>query len=288
MSLVDLDPIYFADDSWTVRFNSWIQGHSRTDTFAAANAAAVDVISRRRDLGLRMAVNIPAHGLLLFLRDRRYKNAYEGAAAAGDQAMPSPTRRSVDAALFPAPLRPGDYYFGATVLGGTGVRYYGDYCLVLKEDPAIIPDDTQVLDRNSYDMVFAPLADREPLADIAARLRGQWARDLLAMVKMKILPALGITPRLATAGVASETLLHDESFVEVHKRGSFGPSEIHEVREAAADAAVEADIVGRRDRGHPLSVEEIIWVQRRHEADRELAALGLRARIVVSAGRTPR
>ena len=108
------------------------------------------------------------------------------------------------------------------------------------------------------------------------------------MVKMKILPALGITPRLATAGVASEALLYDESFDEVHKHGSFTPSDIHEIREAAADAAVEADIVGRRERGHPLSVEEIIWVQRRHEADRKLASLGLRSRIVVSAGRTPR
>jgi hypothetical protein len=286
--LVDLDPIYFAVDSWTSRFNNWIQGHSKTDQFAIANAAAVDVISRRRDLGLRMAVNIPAHGLLLFLRDRHYKNAYERVADAGDQAAPSATRRGVDDALFPAPLKPRDHYFGATVLGGTGVRYYGDYCIVLKEDSAIIPDQTQVIDRNSYDMMFAPLVGREPLPVIAQRLRGGWATDLLAIVKMKILPALGITPRLATAGVASETLLHDESFVEVHKHGSFTPSDVHEVREAAADAAVEADIVGRRERGHLLSVEEIIWVQRRHQADLKLASLGLRARIVVSAGRTPR
>ena len=102
--LVDLDPIYFADDSWTSRFNNWIQGHSQTDRFAGANAAAVEVISRRRDLGLRMAINIPAYGLLLFLRDQHYKNAYERFAEAGDQAAPSLTRRSVDDALFPAPL----------------------------------------------------------------------------------------------------------------------------------------------------------------------------------------
>lgn len=286
--LVDLDPIYFAVGSWTSRFTNWLQQHSKADTFADANATAVDVISARRDLGLRMAVNIPAHALLLFLRDKRYKNAYERSAEAGDPSSPSPTRQIVDDALFPAPLQPRDYYFGATVLGGTGVRYYGDYCIVMKEDSQTIPEDTQVLDRNSYDMVFAPLKDREPLPDIARRLRGQWAQDLLAMVKMKILPALGVAPRLATAGVASETLLHDESFVEVHKLWSFGPSDVHEIREAAADAAVEADIEGRRERGHPLSPEEIIWVQRRHEVDRELAAIGLRARIIVSAGRTPR
>ena len=286
--LVDLDPIYFAIGSWTTRFTNWLHQHSQADTFAGANATAVDVISGRRDLGLRMAVNIPAHALLLFLRDKHYKNAYERLAEAGDSSGPSPTRQSVDDALFPVPLQPRDHYFGATVLGGTGVRYYGDYCIVMKEDSQTIPDNTQVLDRNSYDMVFPPLAGREPLPDIAQRLRGQWAHDLLAMVKMKILPALGVAPRLATAGVASETLLHDESFVEVHKLGSFGPSDVHEIREAAADAAVEADIVGRRERGHPLSPEEIIWVQRRHEVDRELAAVGLRARIIVSAGRTPR
>jgi hypothetical protein len=286
--LVDLDPVYFGAGSWTDRFERWIRQHSATDTFAGANAAAVEVISKRRDLGLRMAINIPAHGLLLFLRDAHYKNAYERSADAGDQAAPSPTRRRVDTALFPAPLRPEDHYFGAAVLGGTGVRYYGDYCLILKDDPTIIPNNTQVLDRNSYDMVLAPLEGREPLADIVNRLRGEWASDLLPMVKIKILPALGIAPRLATAGVASEALLHDESFVEVHKRQSFGPSDVHEVREAAADAAVEADLVGRRDRGHPLSVEESIWVQRRHQVDRELAAHNLRARIIVSAGRTPR
>jgi len=287
-SLVNLDPIYFATASWASRFTDWIRQHAGTDTFADANAAALDVISSRPDIGLRMAVNIPAHALLLFLRDGRYKNAYEQPTEAGEPTSPSPTRQRVDAALFPPPLEPDKHYFGATVLGGTGVRYYGDYCLVLKEDEKILPKDTQVLDRNSYDMVFPPLDGCEPLPDIAQRLRGEWGSDLLPMVKMKILPALGVAPRLATAGVASETLLHDESFVEVHKQGSFGPTEIHEVREAAADAAVEADIVGRRERGHPVSVEETFWVQRRHEVDRELAARGIRARIIVSAGRTPR
>ena len=286
--LVDLDSIYFAVESWTSRFNKWIREQSRTDPFAEANSAAVDVIARRRDLGLRMAINVPAHGLLLFLRDARYKNAYERVSDAGDTAGPSATRRKVDGALFPAPLEPREHYFGAAMLGGTGVRYYGDYCIVLKEDPAIIPDETQVLDRNSYDMVFAPLDGCEPLFAIVERLRGKWSTDLLAIAKMKILPALGISPRLATAGVASETLLHDESFIEVHKHGSFTPSDVHEVREGAADAAVEADIMGRRQRGQPPSVEEMIWVHRRHRADRALASLGVRARIVVTAGRTPR
>ena len=36
----------------------------------------------------------------------------------------------MDGALFPAPSRPDEHYFGAAVLGGAGVRYYGDYCTI--------------------------------------------------------------------------------------------------------------------------------------------------------------
>src|SRR5207253_1015978 len=121
------------------------------------------------------------------LRDGQYKNAYERRPDAGGSGAPSSTRRQVDAALFPLPKRPEHHYFGAAVLGGTGVRYYGEYCLVLKEDKAVIADDTQVLDRNSYDAMFPPLAGSDPLPTIVARLRGEWRDDLLPIVKLKIL-----------------------------------------------------------------------------------------------------
>jgi len=288
-TLLELDPVYFADEPWSKRLTRWLNNHLIERTFLGANSEAVDDIAKRRDLGLRMAVNIPAHALLLFLREGAYKNAYEREPQIGENAGPSETRRKVDAALFPAPPSPHDRYFGAAVLGGTGVRYYGDYCIVLKEDKTIVPDDTQVLDRNSYDTLFSPLNRvNEPLATIVTRLSGQWATDLVPMVKLKILPELGVSPRLATAGVVSEMLLHDESFVEVHKNGTFGPAQLHEVRESAADAAVEADLTGRRERGHSLSTEEMLWVCRRHAVDRALAKHGIRARILVTSGRTPR
>jgi hypothetical protein len=287
-SLVDLDPIYFADESWSERFKHWLERHAADETFAGANATAVEVISRRRDLGLRMAVNIAAHALLLFLRDGRYKNAYERRAEMGDAAAPSATRIAVDTALFPPPASAADYYFGAAVLGGTGVRYYGEYCVVLKEDPQVVPDDTLVLDRNSYDVMFEPLKGCGPVDGIVKRLRGQWDDGLVAIVKMRILPALGAAPRLATSGTASDVLLHDENFVEVHKQGTFGPGAVHEVRESAADAAVDADLSGRHQRGDALSVEESIWLHRRHEVARALAARHIRARIIVTTGRTPR
>jgi len=299
--LVNLDALYFAPKPWPDRLRDWLQARPPAQTFIGADADAVDVISKRGDLGLRMAVNMPAYALLRFLHERQYKNAYERQADAGsDAGGPSATRREVDAALFPAPARPpAQHYFGAAVLGGTGVRYYGEYCVVLKEEEKVIrdempvvekviPGDTQVLDRNSYDTMFAPLAGVEPLPDVMKRLRGQWGNDLLAIVKLKILPELGAAPRLTTAATASETLLHDESFVEVHKHGSFGPDQVHEVRESAADAAVEADLSGRRQRGQPRLPEESIWLARRHLVDRALAAHGIRARIIVTTGRTPR
>ena len=80
--------------------------------------------------------------------------------------------------------------------------------------------------------------------------------------------------------------MHDESFVEVHKHGSFGPDDVHEIRESAADAAVEADLSGRKSRGHTLLPKESIWLQRRHDVDRALASRGIRTRIIVSTGRT--
>jgi hypothetical protein len=285
--LVDLDPVYFADEAWARRLARWLANNVRARTFLDANAEAVDDIAKRRDLGLRMAVNIPAYALLLFLKQGQYKNAYERAPRIGKETKPSETRLTVDRALFPTPPPANERYFGAAVLGGAGVRYYGDYCVVLKEES--VSEDTQVLDRNSYDAVFPPLKDLdESLDQVMDRLRGQWAADLVPMAKLKILPELGASPRLATGGAASETLLHDESFVEIHKHRTFGPADVHEVRESAADAAVEADLTGRRNRGHALSTEEMLWLYRRHAVDRLLAARGIRARIIVTAGRTPR
>jgi hypothetical protein len=288
--LQKLDRLYFSQKPWAERLEAWLRKHASARTFIGADAQAVEVISKRRDLGLRMSVNIPPHALLLFFNDGRYKNGYELKPRAGSgEGGPSATRRRVDAALFPGSDRPpAKHYFGAVVLGGSGVRYYGEYCVVLKETQKVIPDDTQVLDRNSYDAIFAPLAGLEPLDKIMERLRGRWGRDLVPMVKLKILPELGAAPRLTTAATASETLLHDESFVEVHKYGTFRPGDVHEVRESAADAAVETDLVRRRARGQPHVPEESIWLARRHRVDQALAAYGIKARIIVTTGRTPR
>src|SRR5438034_3723337 len=101
--LEDLDPVYFAKQPWAARLKAWLERYVGARTFLSANAEAVDDIAKRRDLGLRMAVNIPAHALVLFLKDGRYKNAYERQPDAGQDHGPSKTRRRVDEALFPAP-----------------------------------------------------------------------------------------------------------------------------------------------------------------------------------------
>jgi len=286
MTLQDLDPLYFSDKPWADRLKDWLAQRASSQTFISADAHAVEAISQRPDIGLRMAVNMPPHALLRFLHEGRYKNGYELPARAGSgKGSTSDTRREVDAALFPSSSPPpAEHYFGAAVLGGSGVRYYGEYCVVLK----VVADDTQVLDRNSYDAKFPPLVGLESIGNIMDRLRGRWRRDVVPMVKLKILPELGVAPRLTTAGTASEALLHDESFVEVHKHGTFGPGDVHEVRESAADASVETDLAGRRQRGRLRTVEESIWLARRHLVDRALAAHDIRTRIIVTAGRTPR
>lgn len=290
MTLKDLDPLYFSDESWEVRLKDWLVQRAPSQTFISADAHAVQTFSQRPDIGLRMAVNMPPYGLLRFLREGRYRNGYELKVRIGSsKGRPSDTRRAVDDALFPssgpwAGPPPAEHYFGAAVLGGSGVRYYGEYCVVLKA----VADDTRVLDRNSYDATFPPLAGLASIGEIMGRLRGLWKPDIVAMVKLKILPELGVVPRRTTAGTASDALLHDESFVEVHKHGTFGPGDVHEVRESAADASVETDLAGRRQRGRLRTVEESIWLARRHLVDRALAAHDIRTRIIVTAGRTPR
>ena len=96
MSLEQLDSLYFAKESWADRLKGWLDQHADRP-FLSANADTVEVIARRRDMGLRMGVNIPAYALLLFLRDQRYKNAYERRPDAGGSGAPSSTRRQVDA-----------------------------------------------------------------------------------------------------------------------------------------------------------------------------------------------
>ena len=50
------------------------------------------------------------------------------------------------------PRQEGDYYFAAVSMEGTGVRYYGEYCMVLAGD-ARPTARMQIVDRDSYEIV---------------------------------------------------------------------------------------------------------------------------------------
>jgi len=235
--------------------------------------------------GLRMVVNIPAHAFLEFLREHRYRNWYELDVVGGKPARPDPMRQEVDALIF-EDRDPSDFYFGALALGGTGVRFYGEYCLVLED--ASVPKETQILDRDSFELRWPPLSsDPDPKA-LAARLKGTWDPDAVPMAITKVLPGFDRADRRATVGQISDALLRDEDFVEVHKRGTFEPGEVHEVRVGSQDVALEEHIHGRETHGHPPTFEEMLWTARREEVERASEEAGCRHRVVSSIGRTER
>ena len=133
---------------------------------------------------------------------RPYKNRYDVAASRLGGALPAgpDPRADIDAAL--APLAGArserDLYYGAVEINGAGVRFYGDLCLVL--NTAAVDAAALVLDRNSFDLICAPLRDRthtgpggawDPAAaqGEAANLAGRWGADLAEMAVCKVLDA---------------------------------------------------------------------------------------------------
>src|SRR5205807_859571 len=82
-----------------------------------------------------------------------YKNGYDlGKFRLGSPPPSSEPklRETVDAALPLNGVHPEDVYFGAVELFGSGIRFYGDVCLVIARDA--IAAGTLVLDRNSFDL----------------------------------------------------------------------------------------------------------------------------------------
>jgi hypothetical protein len=273
----EFDEIYFGDASWQDRVRAWLQANS--DAFTAANRDLIERLLANSDTGLRMVVNITADALLRFLASGRYLNLYDEPVIGGVPREPSDDRRRVDELLGLGE----DTYFGAVALGGTGVRYYGEYSMVLR--PEAIDPDTRLLDRDSYDLLMAPLAGLGPSPRQVERLRGTWASDVDAMVLLRVLPEIRQARQLVTSGTVSELVLRDQEFVEVHKQGSFGPANLEEIRESPDEAAIESMIQERQRRGGRCSVVEHEWVRRRMRVREALEGHGIRHRIVTLHGR---
>lgn len=234
-----------------------------------------------------------------------YKNAY-------DLGKASAKRRVVDTAIEKVcqPRNPGvakeNMYFAAVETTGTGIRFFGDLCLVMQFRPEWRTDagptslshlstdeSTVVLERNSYDLVRAPLDARILTASdpdieresIAASWVGTWTCDLLDMVALRVLRELPVEKRRWTGGEIARVVLDDEDYFEVLFPRSFCASEIMEVRTSASDAAAEGDIADRERTGESPCLHELEWRQQRREARRALARAGIPVRVVTTAGR---
>ena len=272
-----LSPHYFSNTTWQKRVEDYLAGDG-VDPFVHANHEAIARSLLDPQTGLRMVVNIPADALLGFLRADQYLNAYDEPVVGGTPRKPSETRKQVDAWLDLDD--PRDYFFGAVSIGGTGVRFYGEYCLVLKS----VGDDTRIFDRNSYDLTKSPFSDGDP-ASYVPMLRGEWKKDIVHMLTMKLLPELRDRQWLITLGSVSDAILHDEEFVEVHRKGRFGVAEIEEVRQSPEDEALHANILTRYEDGEAPSLEEMLWIARRNLVRQQLKKAGVPLRVVVSSGR---
>jgi len=197
-------------------------------------------------------------------------------------------------------------YFAAVETTGTGIRFFGDLCLVMRFRPewrtemahallsGLSTDEaTVVLERNSYDLVRAPLdakilAASDPEVEresIATGWVGTWTRDLLDMVALRVLRELPVEMRRWTGGEIAAAVLDDEDYFEVLFPRSFNAPEIMEVRTSASDAAAEGDIADRERTGESPGLHELEWRQQRREARRALARTRIPVRVVTTNGR---
>lgn len=252
--------------------------------------------------GARVVFNMSCRHLPSFCADsaagaaRPYKNAY-------DLARLSDDRLRVDRVIETATgIDCREVCFGAVETSGTGIRFYGDVCLVLKTPAASADgttdrDDVVVLDRNSYDLIRDPvrgwieaeIAAGRSFDDEAARhlqgWLGHWREDLEQVVAVKVLLTLPPASRRWTTGQIAGSVLDDEDYIEVLYPRSFGLGDVHEARLSAADAAAEADIADREAAGEAPAMHELEWRQQRREAKRALARAGVPVRIVTTPGR---
>jgi hypothetical protein len=279
------DSDYFSRDAWPDKLQGWItqQGPANAP-FLNANQSSITRCLTHAESGLRMVVNISANALLSFLRSNRYLNVYDLPVIAGVQREPSDRRKRVEALLGLDP--PEAYYYGAAAMGGTGVRFYGEYCMVLR--PSSVDPDTRVLDRNSYDLVYPPLVDQANIDDLVEALRGKWKADTVTMLVRRVLPEFVGTSRLVTLGSVSDAILHDEDFLEVQKEGTFTRDDLEEIRETPEDQAIQEHILSHFEHGGLPRVEELLWVLRRERIAQVLGTRRLRTRVVASTGRGSR
>lgn len=264
----------------------------------AAVIQALDGISpssgrKKPGAGARMVFNISSAHVPGFARPSGgYRNRYTRIGGVSPSVVDP--RRHIDDVLAgrTGAAGPSDLHYGAVELNGPGIRFYGDICLVLSEDA--MADDTPVLDRNSFDMLAAPLRarchrngtwDAALAVGVLDEIAGNWSQDLAAMAVCKVLGGAADIDRRMTVGMISQGVLDDEDYLEVIRISSFNVSNLAEARTAAADAAVDGRVADRMRRGPLPSWPEMLWRHRRRRADQALQAHGVVTRLVIGAGR---
>jgi hypothetical protein len=245
------------------------------------------------DHGVRVVFNISSARVPEFCVSG-YQNAYafQKYRLAEDYPGEPPGRVKVDtavAAFFE--VKPNQIHYGAVDLNGSGVRFYGDICLVLH--PSAVTADTDILDRNSYDLLRKPFRDRFAQArtsgetgSLVRQLAGRWSSHLSYIVALKVLQSRIGGHRRLTTGHVSLGILDDEDYVEVARQGGFRTGDLEAARGSSADAAREAFIDAVARSRQILSLEEFNWRIQRREARMALASYGVPFRIVSFAGRT--
>jgi hypothetical protein len=297
--------------NWLGESKAFVQdtaaGDRQLEEYADANLeTCIDLVAGRdlysgeehRESGARMVVNISSVHIPAFCEasrkgeERPYKNGYDlGKFRLG---TPPPSsepnlRGTVDAALPLNGVSPADVYFGAVELFGSGIRFYGDVCLVLKKH--VVAPGTLVMDRNSFDLISAPLRDRinnSPSARAleAQKLAGRWKKDVGAMAALRVMEILGLRRRRYTSGQIAETIRQDEDYIEVIKQDSFGALALQEARLSANDAAYDSFTAERTAYGPPPRLESLMWRDRRRVAEQELQREDVTVRVVTSSGRS--
>jgi hypothetical protein len=268
--------------SWAERLQQAID-RTAGDRFKEANVTLLRSLLAAEQPGLRAMVNIGPQALRMVLSSGRYLNAYERPRIAGKARNASAKRRAVDRLVFGKDAR--NFYFGAVSMGGAGVRFYGEYCMVLR--PSHITR-ARLFDRNSYDLASPPLSEIADQGALVKALRGEWRTDLEPMLALKVLPLLPDHERLTTPGQVAEQVQRDEDFVEVHTDAPFGPEHLEEVRRSHEEGVAGLELERQVDQGIKYTMSELRWLGERRRAEKELARRRIRLKSVTTTGRGSR
>lgn len=280
---------------WRSRVEQHVSTLGAVEHYARANANAMHRASRGlgpdsskpdTSAGMRCIVNISSTHVPAFCQDG-YKNGYDlGKFRVGKVPKKQKLRELVDSAL---PVSdPDKICFGAAALSGTGIRFYGDICLVLKA--GCIEDTTKILDRNSYDLMREPLSmelggDPTKLKDKAQEISGEWS-EVGWVAAVNVLTNSQPRMRRMTTGQLASGILNDEDYIEVLKQGSFEVKDLEIARISSAEASICSHIEDKFVSGSPATAAEILYVQQRMQAVAALAANNIRVAVSTTDGRT--